>query len=66
MWALIGWLFVLAVTLNMTKSWMIAAAAGAVAGGGDHSGVWFHNSWRKLKSVSIAGTYITVCVCVCA
>lgn len=34
MWALIGWLFVLAVTVNMTKSWMVDAAAAAAAAGG--------------------------------
>ncbi len=61
MWVLIGWLFVLALAVNMTKSWMLAAAAG----GGEHSGLRLHDSRRKLKSVSITGTYITPCVWMC-
>ncbi len=60
-WALIGCLSVLAVTVDMTKSWMVADAAG----GGEHSRLRLHDSRRGLKSVSIADTYITLCVCVC-
>lgn len=62
MWALIGWLFVLAVTVNMTKSWMVAAAA---AGGGEYSRLWLHDTHWKRKSVSITGMYVTLCVAVC-
>lgn len=72
MWALIGSLFVLAVMANMTKSWMAVAAAAAAAaagGGGERSRLRLCDSRRKLKSVSITGTYITLCVrvdeCVC-
>lgn len=65
MWALIGWLFVLAVRVNMTKSWMVAAAAAGGGGGGEHSGLRLHDSRRKLKSVNITGTYITLRVWMC-
>lgn len=54
-WAVIGWLFILAVTINVTKSCMIGAAAG---GGGEPSGTWLRLSLRRtLKSAPL-------CVCV--
>lgn len=64
MWALIGWLFVLAVTVTMTKSRMVAAAAAAAAGGGEHSGSRLHDSHRKLKSVcnNCHGHHVCGCI----